>query len=63
MEIVKPYTPAEVAEMFGVSVSTIYREIREHRLKARLKRGSSRGYRITKEAISDWLENGYEDVQ
>lgn len=56
-----PYTPTQVAEMYGVCDETIYREIRAGRLKAKHKRGMSRKWYITESDLRDWTQNMLED--
>lgn len=56
-----PWTPAQVAEMYGVSDETIYREIRSGRLRAKHKRGQSRKWFITDDALREWAETMLED--
>ncbi len=53
------YTVAEVARIFSISRSTVYREIEAGRLRAVKPKGSSRGYRVRKDDVRDWMrENG-----
>lgn len=56
-----PYSPAQIAEMYGVSTETIYREIRSGRLKGRHKRGQSRKWFVTDEALREWAETMLEE--
>lgn len=48
------YSPAEVAEMLGITTETVYRMIRRGEIKAR--KVGSRNYRILNEDISQYLE-------
>jgi len=56
-----PYTVKQVAKMYGCSTETIRREINAGRLKASHKRGQTKVWYITKEALKDWAENMLED--
>lgn len=50
------YTVREVARIFSISKSTVYREIAAGRLAARKPQGASRGYRIRKDDVRDWMK-------
>lgn len=51
-----PYTPPQVAKMYGLGTETIYREIRAGRLKARHKKGQRKRWYITEQDLVDWVE-------
>ena len=59
-ELPRLYTVKEVAEMFNLSTVTIYRDIKEGYLTARVPRGHGRGWRMTAEDIRDWWLDRYE---
>lgn len=59
-ELPKLYTVKEVAEMFNLSTVTIYRDIRDGYLNARVPRGHGRGWRMTAEDIRDWWLDRFE---
>lgn len=54
-----PLTPKEVAEIYGISVSVVRKEIEKGSLKARHKRGQTKNWYITREAIEEWVQNGF----
>lgn len=56
------YTVAQAAEAWHVSKSALYAEIAAGRLRAKRRRGTRVGYRITAAAMEDWIWNGLEDV-
>ena len=49
------YTVSEVARIFSISKSTVYREIAAGRLAARKPEGSARGYRVRKDDVRRWM--------
>ncbi len=49
------YTVGEVARIFSISRSTVYREIAAGRLAATKPAGASRGYRIRKDDVRKWM--------
>lgn len=57
-----PYTVKQVANMYGCSTETIRREINSGRLRASHKRGQTKVWYITKDALKDWVENMLEEV-
>lgn len=57
-----PYTVREVADMYGMSVETVRREIHAGRLKAAHKRGQRRVWYITQANLKDWAENMLEET-
>lgn len=58
MADIKVYTTEEALEVLKVTQRTLYRYIKAGQLKA-IKLG--REYRITEEALKDFLERGTED--
>ena len=58
MTDIKVYTTEEALEVLKVTQRTLYRYIKAGQLKA-IKLG--REYRITEEALKDFLERGTED--
>ena len=56
------YTIAEAAEKIGVSKSWLYRDIRAGNLKAKKRRGTTRGYLLTEEIIDEYITHGMETV-
>lgn len=52
-----PYTVAEVAAMYGKSRNTILREIASGRLPAKHKKGETKRWYITDEALEEWARN------
>lgn len=56
-----PYTVQQVAEAYGVSKMTIYREIEAGRLRARKKRGCKKQWFITDEDLADWASGMLEE--
>jgi excisionase family DNA binding protein len=58
-ELPKLYSVAEVAEMFDVSESTVYRDIHSGYLNARIPRGHGRGWRMTAADVRDWWLDRY----
>lgn len=58
MTNIKVYTTEEALEVLKVTQRTLYRYIKAGQLKA-IKLG--REYRITEEALKDFLERGTED--
>ena len=58
MTEIKVYTTEEALEVLKVTQRTLYRYIKAGQLKA-IKLG--REYRITEEALKDFLERGTED--
>ncbi len=50
------YTVAETVRYTGIPRSTIYKEIRAGRLKSLRINGATRGYRITTQAIDEWIK-------
>lgn len=52
----RAYTVSQVAEIFDVSESTVYRAIAQGRLHAE-KRRPSRGWVITRQACRDWMRS------
>lgn len=54
------YTVAEAAEEWGVSTATLYREIKSGNLRAKKRRGTKKGYRLTAELMEEWIEKGLE---
>lgn len=46
-----PYSPADLATAYNVSLDVVYREIRDGRLRAVKVRGQ---YRIAADAVSEW---------
>lgn len=53
-----PYTTAEVAEMCGKSTAFVLREIESGRLEARHKKGESKRWYVTEEALQKWASGG-----
>lgn len=53
-----PYTPAQVAQMYGVSVNSIYNEIKSGRLRAHHKRGDRKRWYVTEADLAHWAEHG-----
>lgn len=53
-----PYTPAQVAQMYGVSVAYVYNEIRSGRLRAHHKRGEQKRWYVTEADLAHWAEHG-----
>lgn len=49
------YTVVEASEITGVPASTLYDEMRAGRLKYMLPRGRSRGRRIEREWLDEWI--------
>ena len=56
------YTVAQVAEVAGVSVETVYADIGRGALKARRKRRATRGYVVMESELRRWLDEEFEDV-
>lgn len=52
----RKYTVAEAAEAAGLSVWQVYAEVRAGRLRAEVRRGMSRGYRIAQSELERWAE-------
>lgn len=50
------YSPKQIAEMFGISASTVRDEIRNGRLKAGRKRGQKRGYWVKRADLDAWAD-------
>lgn len=59
-EIPRLYTVEEAARLMKKSTSYLYVVINQGLLKARLRRGTIRGYVITEQAILDFYETGFE---
>lgn len=55
-------TVAQAAEELGVPKSSLYAEIRNGRLEAKVRRGTTRGYLLTKEALEKWMKEGLVDA-
>lgn len=51
-----PYTPQQVASMYGIPVHRVYSEIKAGRLAARHKRGEDKKWYITETDLVDWIE-------
>ena len=51
----RPYAVVEASEITGVPASTLYDEMRAGRLKYMLPRGRSRGRRIEREWLDEWI--------
>lgn len=49
-----PYTVAQVADMYGMGVEAVRREIRSGRLPASHKRGQSRKWYVTDADLETW---------
>lgn len=58
MDTIKTYTTQEVADILKVAYKTVFRYVKAGQLKA-VKIG--RHYRITEEALRDFLEHGTEE--
>lgn len=56
------YTVAQAAEKYGLSKSLLYTEIREGRLHAKLRRGSTRPYLLTDEIMQQWWDEELADA-
>ena len=51
------YSIKEAAEKWHFSESTLYGAIKAGDLKARLRRGTKRGYKVTESIMEDWFNN------
>lgn len=58
----KLYTVREAAEKWDISVNAIYQEINAGRLKAKPRRGTTRGYIITKQIMDEWIDSQLVDA-
>lgn len=56
------YSIKEASELWNVPINVLYDEIRQGRLKAVMRRGCVRGYLVTEQIMSDWVENSMVDV-
>ncbi len=56
------YTVRELSEMFGISTSTIYRDIDSGVLRVKIPKGAKRGFRICEDDIASWLRDRMEYV-
>lgn len=56
------YTVAQAADAWGVPKGMLYAEISAGNLRAKRRRGTRTGYRLTAEAMEEWIQDGLEDV-
>ncbi len=56
--IAMPLSPAQAAELCGVSVGVIYGAIGSGALRARHKRGQTQRWFITREDLEAWASGG-----
>lgn len=56
------YSIKEASELWNVPINVLYDEIRQGRLRAVMRRGCVRGYLVTEQIMSDWVENSMVDV-
>lgn len=54
------YSVKEAASEYHVSASLLYREIRAGHLKAIVRRGCTRGLRVTDQNMVEWLDSQFE---
>ena len=57
------YTVAQAAEVVSLSASTLYAEIKAGRLKAKVRKGNKRGYRIERIELMRWFNEEWEETQ
>lgn len=57
------YTVAQAAEVVSLSASTLYAEIKAGRLKAKVRKGNKRGYRIERIELMRWFNEEWEEAQ
>jgi hypothetical protein len=50
-----PYTVKQVADMYNMSVESVYAEIRAQRLPAHHKRGATKRWFITDADLHEWI--------
>lgn len=53
------YTITEAAKRYNISTATLYAAIRTGELKAVVKRGNSRGYRVTDAIMTEYINAAY----
>lgn len=53
------YTISEAAKRYHISTASLYAAIRTGELKAVVKRGNSRGYRVTDEIMTEYINTAY----
>ena len=58
-----PMTVQQVASLYGLSRSQVYREIEAGRLHARHKRGEQRIWYITDADLEEWIDHGMWDEE
>lgn len=55
-------TVKETAECLGISEKSVYAAIRHGNLRAMVRRGYTRGYRISAEEVTRWMHEEWEPV-
>lgn len=56
------YTVGQAAEVVSLSASTLYGEIKAGRLKAKVRKGNKRGYRIERIELMRWFNEEWEEA-
>lgn len=63
METSEYMTVKETAELLGMSVRSVYDEVERGTLRAIVRRGYSKGYRISRQEVDRWLSEEWVPVK